>query len=259
MMDNQQITQLLLNQAQQKRLAPFYIVQNHPQLSATKVYEWMNQLLCALLESERRRGSNELTAHQDVDTWVLHSEDKQYKVEQVDAVIRQLQYSSFTKKRRYWVICNAHQCSNLIFNKLLKTLEEPPADTTIFLLNPLLSPIPPTVVGRALALRMRLPQGFVPCDPQGKSFKQFLEGDFAELAQLWNEKLSLTELAQKIHAGKAQDRFTRAALSWCQTRLTRYQQCQDFLQLVQFLGQQKTFHGRVQTQLALIIRQVQSL
>ena len=254
-----QIIELLANKAQQKQLAPFYIVQNHPHSTLDDFEQWMAQLLTTLLQAEGRAGAAKLTAIADVDTIILYTEERQYKVEQITPILQQLEYPSFTQKHRYWVIRDAHKCTPLLYNKLLKTLETPPQDTTIFLLDSLQSSILPTVRSRAVSLRLALPKHHTSSSSQNLSFARFLQRDFPPLAKFWQQKCSLQELAQKIQSDKKTEEFTTAALSWWQAQLSQFAQCQHFLHLVQLLQRYKKFHGRQQTQLALLIYEVQQL
>lgn len=259
-MNNHDIIKLLVSKAQQKKLASFYLVQNHPHLSSSEFYQWMNQLLTELLRLDQRKTASQLTAIPDVDTLILHSEERQYRVDQVHSILRQLHYSSFTQKHRYWVIRDAHKCTPLIYNKLLKTLEEPPADTSIFLLNSRQSDILPTVKGRAVTLRLSLSKEVaVSSGLATKSFSLYLQESDPELAAVWDEKLPYNELAQKIQALQGQDRFIRIALNWCQAQLIQFEQCEHFLQLIQFLARQKKFYGRAQTQLVLLIQWIMAM
>ena len=259
-MDNDAIIALLLSKAQDKKLAPFYLVQNHPHLSPEELYQWMNQLLGELLLCDQRKGGLELTAIADVDTLILHTKERFYKVEQLNSILEQLHYPSFTRKQRYWVIRDAHKCTPLIFNKLLKTLEGPPFDTSIFLLDSLQSEVLPTVKSRAITLRLGLGQKAPSLSiAHGQPFLLYLRENDLELAAIWEKQLPLNELAQKIQTIQGQDRFTELALNWCQAQLCQFDQCESFLQLVQFLDRQKTFYGRPQTQLALLIHQVMTM
>ena len=260
-MDNCKLIALLKDKAEQGKLAPFYIIQNHPHLSPFELYRWMNELLTQFLQREGRQTASELTAIGDVDTLILNTEEKQYKVNQINSILQQLHYPSFSGNRRYWVICDAHKCTTQIYNKLLKTLEEPPSDTVIFLLDSLQSAILPTVKSRAATLRISLPKTAQSKFFQfkGKLFASFLQDNFAQLTEIWNEELPVSELAQKIHSAQKVEEFTKAALAWWKDQVYQFEQCQHFLQSVQFLQEQREFHGRHQIQLVLIIQQIQDI
>ena len=264
-MNNKGIIDLLVSKAHEKKLAPFYLIQNHSHLSPEELYQWMNQLLRELLLLDQRKGASELTAIVDVDTLILHTKERYYKVEQINSILQQLYYPSFTRKQRYWVIQDVHKCTPLIFNKLLKTLEAPPLDTSIFLLDSLQSEILPTVKSRAVTFRLSFGEkgdsfsATTHTSAHGKSFPLYLRENDPQLADIWQKQLPLNELAQKIQTLQGQDRFTELALNWCQAHLCQFDQCKHFLELVQFLDRQKLFYGRAQTQLALLIRQVMTM
>ena len=253
-MSNQELIELLTQKAQQKQLAAFYIVENHPHLPAEKLYQWMAQLLGRLLQLDSRPTAKTLWEIPDVDTILIHTQAERYNVDQITSALQQLHYQNFTQKHRYLIISEAHKCTPIISNKLLKTLEEPPLGTTIFLLDLKQSPLLPTVRSRGLTLRLTLPSDCPrPQATTAKEFSHYLQAEFPQLARLWDRGLPLGELAKAIQQAGQQDCLIQAAINWHQAHVQHFEQCTDLLQLLQFVQQQKVFHGRIQTQLALII------
>ena len=253
-MTNEELITWLVEKKRQKKLAPFYIIQNHRHLSQEDMHSWMHQLLNQLLKSDHRPLSLELDHPLDLDTLVLSTKDKQYKVEHIHKTLKQLQYDSFNRQHRYWIIKDAHKFTPLIANKWLKTLEENPKDSTIFLLDSRLAPLLPTMKSRGVLLRLKDSRApLLPHFPENQPFELFLQEYDPELGELWDPKLPLHQLIQTIQNHQKIESFTQAILQWNHRHLTTFEQCQEFLQFVTFLQEHRDFHGLKQTLLAQLI------
>jgi DNA polymerase III subunit delta' len=87
-------------------------------------------------------------SHADL-LWVLLEEGKlQLSVDQIRAVSERLSKTSYRQGYKIAIIDPAHQMSVPAANALLKTLEEPPANTLLVLLSSQPSLLPPTVASR---------------------------------------------------------------------------------------------------------------
>lgn len=249
-MTNKELIFHLVEKKERQKLAPFYIVRNHPSLSQEELEHWMHQFLNQLLKSEGRPVSNEFNQPKDPDTLVLHTKDRHYKVEQINEALKLLQYDSLRQKHRYWIIKNAHKCTPLISNKLLKTLEENPKDSTIFLLDSGQAPLSPTIKSRGVLLRLTTSLSNTPTPSH---FSSFLQKHDPELAKLWDNKLPLHQLIQNIQSHQKTESFTLATFRWKHHHLTTFEQCQDFLELARSVKEHKDFYGLKQSLLAQLI------
>ena len=250
MVNNSDLAALIAAKAREGQLFPFYIIQAHPHSPEGEVQRWMSALMKSLLIQEGRQDQD-----RDPDVLVLSSDKgKSYEIAQLTPLMRQLSYESFTQKRRYLIIEQAHQCTPRLYNKLLKTLESPPENTTIFLLDSLAAPILATVKSRAVTLRLG-PGDSVssPPPPKGMSFARFVEKQDPALGKLWQGTASLHEMAQKVQALGHQETFLPLALRWWSAQVDEFGQCCDFVETLKLLERHKALHGRKQTQLAIIL------
>jgi DNA polymerase III subunit delta' len=92
-------------------------------------------------------------AHPDL-TWVTPSGANEMLVGDIDeAVVAAAARTPFESRRRVFVIEGAHTMSDSVANRLLKTLEEPPASVHLLLLAHRLADVLPTVASRCLHVR----------------------------------------------------------------------------------------------------------
>ncbi|MDR2812639.1 MAG: hypothetical protein LBB05_02525 [Puniceicoccales bacterium] len=81
------------------------------------------------------------------------------KIDAIRELIDRVQKTPNTSKQKVFVIFEAHQLNKNAANALLKTLEEPPADTTLFLTTHSKNFLLPTITSRCTL--HRLPENFV--------------------------------------------------------------------------------------------------
>ena len=82
----------------------------------------------------------------------FYLEVSDYAIDPMRDVLRLLNAEAFERGRRCIVLLNAHKMTQLVQNVLLKTLEEPPADT-LLLLTGVESGMLPTILSRCMILR----------------------------------------------------------------------------------------------------------
>jgi DNA polymerase-3 subunit delta' len=90
--------------------------------------------------------------HPDVRIIELFADKKEIGIQQIRGLERDLNYRSFTGKRKVAIIDPASLLNPASQNALLKTLEEPPADSLIILIAPNSGGLLPTVRSRCLRL-----------------------------------------------------------------------------------------------------------
>lgn len=81
---------------------------------------------------------------------------KQYKWQDLTQIFNFLKFRSIEWNQKVIVISNADKISDIVSNKLLKVLEEPPTPCTFFLLNPTKKKLLQTIESRAIELRVKL-------------------------------------------------------------------------------------------------------
>ena len=109
--------------------------------------------------------------HPDVRVIQTLADKKEISIQQIREFERELNYRSFTGKRKIAIIDQATQLNTAAQNALLKTLEEPPADSLMILIAASGGGLLPTVRSRCLRL------SFAPLPRQ--EVATFLESKFA--------------------------------------------------------------------------------
>ena len=82
------------------------------------------------------------------DLAVIEAEGDQIRIEQVDALVADLSLRPFSASRRVWVIPECERLNDAAANKLLKSLEEPPAHVHFLLVSDRVERVKPTIVSR---------------------------------------------------------------------------------------------------------------
>jgi hypothetical protein len=153
---------LLLEKARQGKLAHFYIVESaHPAADTPEkllhfVHEFIRDYYQKL--EGQKHPLQSLPDHPDVILLGRQEEDKKeaafYSVTEAEALSRFFEWRPVQSKRKFAVIQDAHRINPTVANKWLKLFEEPPGESTIFLLNPRNQKLLPTLHSRALHLRL---------------------------------------------------------------------------------------------------------
>lgn len=103
----------------------------------------------ACAECERaRRG-----AHPDLR--VIEREGERIRVDQIKPLVAELALKPFTAERRVWVLPEVEQLMPEAANKLLKSIEEPPAHVHFLLVTDRLERVLPTIVSRCQLVEFR--------------------------------------------------------------------------------------------------------
>jgi DNA polymerase-3 subunit delta' len=82
------------------------------------------------------------------DLSVIEAEGDQIRIEQIDALVADLSLRPFAAARRVWVIPECERLNDAAANKLLKSLEEPPAHVHFLLVSDRVERVKPTIVSR---------------------------------------------------------------------------------------------------------------
>ena len=92
-------------------------------------------------------------AHPDLR--VIEREGEQIRLEQVTPIVADLALKPFSAERRVWVLPEAEQLTPPAANKLLKSIEEPPAHVHFILVTDRLERVLPTIVSRCQVVEFR--------------------------------------------------------------------------------------------------------
>jgi len=96
----------------------------------------------------------ESLTHPDLHILEPNPDEKQIKIDQVRAFEQRLSFRAFQGGRKIGIIPEAERLTTQAMNALLKTLEEPPADTVLILTCSNRSRLLPTIVSRCQILRL---------------------------------------------------------------------------------------------------------
>jgi hypothetical protein len=163
----QSITDIILKKWRNKKLAPFYIIR--PPLLDTnyKLEKWSKDLLIKVFQEyygiEVQSAENKIeSGHSDILFINKESKSKQYSIEnlQIQELFRMQNYNAKELKHRFIFFNEAQAISVALSNKLLKLLEEPKQDTTIFFLNGSHIPMLSTIESRAITLYLPNPTDY---------------------------------------------------------------------------------------------------
>lgn len=155
------LADLLFRRFKKKRLAHFYIVNAPSSIERPEDFlkNWVNGLLTQVLMDSRNFSEHDAErvlelGHSDILVIEKETPETGYKVEDFNEFIRFQNFNNFELPHRFVVIHNAHNISEIISNKLLKTLEEPQDGTTILFLNPTNKHFIQTIESRAITLSL---------------------------------------------------------------------------------------------------------
>ncbi len=233
-MTPQFIKEQLLKKAQQKELAHFYILQGTSN-DHDKQTQWVEQFIRDYWTTIEKR---KLPAHlrSDADLlWLspdLNDEDehKDYKVENLNELFTFLGYRGIQSQKRFVVFEHSEFITPIIANKLLKTLEEPVGDLTLFWLNPTGAKLLPTIESRALTLRLKW--------PQEKASTPLIE----DLKKRFEAGLPLADFLEESKKNFTLDRLLQEALEYEVSHDGPAQLKQELLNLVKSWNEAQIYH-----------------
>lgn len=151
---------ILTEKWKQKTLGHFYLVESH-QDTADKdlaINQFITSFLTHVLVSA---GKTEVVAQKIIKGnshpdfyFVGIDQDTAYKVDDLEGFFSFNEMAPLELKHKFIIIHQAHFLNTNLANKLLKVLEEPNKNTTIFLLNPRGSELLSTIRSRAIKLKL---------------------------------------------------------------------------------------------------------
>jgi hypothetical protein len=142
--------EILKKKYQQDQLAHFYIIealqsQIDPNELSLKPVRLLQEILAV----------NDVRNHEDV-LIVCPKANGNYVLEDFAEMFSFLNYKATRAKRKFLIIEQVEKLTHHVSNKLLKTLEEPPVETTIFFINNKKANLLSTIKSRAITLRVQI-------------------------------------------------------------------------------------------------------
>jgi hypothetical protein len=160
---------ILKKKFKQKRLAGFYILKSPFFIDSPDQFleTWITKLLSSFIEHHREIPEGSLSerikqGHSDI-LYVRKNEQKAgyiWNKQENDfrEFLKFLYFKPLELPHKFIVITQAHLIPKDISNKLLKSLEDIPKQTTLFFLIPGQKTLLPTILSRALEITIPLPQ-----------------------------------------------------------------------------------------------------
>lgn len=148
------IQEKILSLVNANNLHNLYLIEGNRADEKLEVHEWLYQLLTKHLTQNNSKTS--ANNHQDILFIAPDEKKKNYTSTEIEEIFKFLNYNASELKRKFLIITNAEKLTDTSANKLLKTFEEPPVPLTIFLLNPFLSEVIPTISSRSIKLKLAL-------------------------------------------------------------------------------------------------------
>jgi DNA polymerase-3 subunit delta' len=183
------------------------------------------------------------------DVMSVAPEDTSIKIEQIRTLQRRLTYKPYEDQRITVIIENCELLSLPAANALLKTLEEPPANTLLLLLTSKKEALPLTIVSRCQLVPFRpLPLSHLRTILERQGVDPATAALAAPLAEGQLDRVSATELAQLLAIRQGaynvlQDIFhARGLSSFLQARklASKREQCEELLRWLALLCRDMT-------------------
>jgi hypothetical protein len=213
------VKEIFLKKAKLNELSPFYILE--PALitvdSQNDLFLFISDFLSSYFKSFNPKTDYSKNIFDCPDVYVFGEnngtnaqiKNSDYLVSDFQKMNEFLQYKSLITSKKFIIIPDAQKLNLLLSNKLLKTLEEPPLSTSIFLLNPFKQKLLDTLHSRAI--HFRIPSSIKKVDHlEWKEFLDFVKNhplhEFIEKnikneknILYWTEHLIQWESAQYDH------------------------------------------------------------
>lgn len=228
------VEEILLKKARSGELAHFYLVEAplSEEESAETLMEFCHSFIRNYFHEVEKQTHpvTTLMDHPDVLVITGVEDKKDYTVEDAALMEKFFSWKAVQSQRKFVVIPEAHRITQILANKWLKLLEEPPVTATIFLLNPRRIKLLPTIQSRSLALRL----------PRKREKHDTLE---------WNEFLSaiknmgLSEFLEKYSKGDRPLSFwLEELLHWETEQLTKTESKESLEKTLKRLEEMNTFN-----------------
>lgn len=189
------IKDLLLEKAKKGQLAHFYIVESS--LSLAEAQAELMTFVHAFIRDYyqqvegHKQSLGHLMDHPDVFVLGSQVEEKKeaafYSVAEAESLTRFFEWRAVQSQRKFAVIPDAHRINNIVANKWLKLLEEPPLTATLFLLNPKKTKLLDTIHSRALHLRLPMVKQDVSTEEWQKLVKDIKEMGLAQFLENYSK------------------------------------------------------------------------
>ena len=253
-------------------LAHFYILSTSLDEENSSLYlnqwttDFMSEILKDQLQTQSDERINSLLNSGHCDVAHIKTEEKAYTIKsgEFEEFFNFLKYEADQLKRKFIFVHDAHKISDVIANKLLKTLESPPVETTIFLLNPTNTTLLQTINSRAIKLKVNPRRTYESRQLKIKSFNQWneelapnLQEQKKYLSQYLNGELSMHVFVDLIKEKTIDEKtlFSLVTRWHCATQQPAHviDKTIEYLKLAQV---QRPFNGPAQNRVIYLLNEV---
>ena len=147
---NNKLESILFEKAKANQLASLYLITPNLADENGHCLDWILRTITKIFGHHDTQ-SKKLINHTDF-LMLMPPEGKNYNNDQLHEFFQFLKTESLTQKQKYIVLSDGHKMTELMANKLLKSLEEPPIALSVFILNPVKAQMLSTVKSRAIQL-----------------------------------------------------------------------------------------------------------
>ncbi len=193
------IQKILVNKEFKDKLSHFYILEPNFACESEDLVKWSFELIQNIYLNKGKNIS-ETQIENHIDILTLSPEGKNYSLKDFEEFFRFLNHKADILNRKYIIIKDAHLLSIKVANKLLKTLEEPPIEVCMIMLNNKKVSLLETIVSRGIEIRVQNPKEEV----SSLNIPEF--NDHLELTQKVKKNPSIEEDLQKILLTKIEEK-----------------------------------------------------
>ncbi len=262
------LSNILFDRFQSNKLANFYILKasqsdpNGAESLETCINQFLSKVLIqqAIAPNENRAHEMLKMGHPDILKVTPSDEARNYLKEDFTDFFRFQNFKAMELSHRFIAVYDSHKISTLISNKLLKTLEEPQEQTSIFFILPHGHLHLPTIQSRAITLTLRQADSKIPDKICKISFEQWIDRQQFESQLLQPVKSyflangSILELINVLKSDhKLQDELCLALVDWQLHCDSNYLSKQCFLDAIKRYKKAKIFHAPVTERLYCLL------
>jgi len=154
---NDKAIEALKKSIKNKTISHSYLFQGNEGIGKKKIaYAFSKALLCKEEESEpcnKCTSCNKFNSGNNPDFFLIEPEKDLINVKKIEGLIDEMATIPFESKRKVFIINDAHKMNQASQNKLLKTLEEPPAFAHMILISSSPSSLLSTILSRVQRIK----------------------------------------------------------------------------------------------------------
>ena len=228
------IENTLLTKGKSGELAHFYLLETSlsEEKSSEVLYDFCHNFIRKYYHEVEKQTHpvNSLMDHPDVLVITGVEEKKDYTVEDAGLLEKFFSWKPVQSQRKFVVIPEAHRLTEILANKWLKLLEEPPVNATIFLLNPRRIKLLPTIQSRALGIRI----------PQKR--EKHVDTEWQEFLKSMKD-MGLSKFLETFSKGERSLSFWMdELLHWETEQLTRMENKTELERVIKLIEEMNTFN-----------------